>query len=303
MDQLQQGVKALLRSLEEQMEFDLQKEIKPWNPRALGFTIFQTYVDAPDIKTGIWNVDESVKRHYSASKIYVLLPKRFPTSHSGWQFFMSGAGDITNPHIDPPITRSIIWQVIGYKLWCIWPATSENLVLFQQSVDEDRTWEWAMTTFSKSGRTLFIMEPGTWCELKQSEIHACISLSPSVHAAQEFFSVDDAEAILRVWKDTETGRKNTTTVEAIEPNHIPAALSSWLPSEFNRPEEQLDPMVRNAISVYEYGLEMVREGKSDTVTLIPELCDMLSLVRLWICKNYRDSFVGLEDPGLYSSEY
>ena len=198
---------------------------------------------------------------------------------------MSGPGDITNPHIDPPLTRSVFWQVIGYKIWGIWPATTENLAAFEQAVDGERTWEWAISELSESGRKLFIMEPGTWWELKQSEIHACISLSPSAHAAQEFFHVDDAEEILRVWKDTEEARKNTTTVTSFPAARVPKPLADWLPKKFDGPEEELEPMVKNAMDLYKYGLEMVMEGKSDQVTGISEVCDMLPLVRLWIEKH------------------
>ena len=282
---LQDGVKFLLSSLEEQMSMDLKKEMRPWEPRSLGFTVFQRYVDVPEVKSGIWSVGEAVERHFVKSKIVSLVPRRFPPSHSGWQFFMSGAGDTTNAHIDPPLTRSVFWQVIGYKLWCIWPATTENLAAFEERGDKERTWEWAIGALSASGRKLFIMEPGTWWELKQSEIHACISLTPLVHAAQEFFYVDDTEEILRVWKDTKEARQKSTTVTTFPSDEYPDPLADWLPSKFDVPEEELEPMVKNAMDLYRDGLEMVMEGKSDNVTGISEVCAMLPLVRLWIEKH------------------
>ena len=279
MDKLCEGVGALLSSLEEQMGLDRRREPRSWVPRSLGITVFQTYVEALELKSGIWSVSESVERHFLKSKIALLRPA---TSHSGWQFFMSGAGDITNPHIDPPLTRSIFWQLVGCKLWCIWPATTENLTVFEQSVAGERTWEWGMDNLSESGRKLLIMTPGTWWEVKQSEIHACISLTPSVHAAQEFFYVDDAEEILRVWKATSESRQDDTEIPISE---APAPVSDWLPDIFDKPEAEMDPMVKKAIDLYSYAREMVISGKSDQVTAVSEVFHMLPLVRVWIEKH------------------
>jgi hypothetical protein len=276
-DMLKEGVKVLLRSLEDQMMQDREVEMQPCLPRAVGITILQTLVDAPDLKSGIWSLKESVERLFLEGKIVRLMPARLPTSHSGWQFFMSGAGDVTNPHIDPPLTRTIFWQVIGYKIWCIWPATPENLDAFEL-VGEKRTWKWALDNLSESGRKFFIMEPGTWWELKQSEIHACISLTPSAHAVQEFFNVDDAEEILRVWKYTEKYRQQDTPITTEHPQ----PFRDWLPTIFDIPAEELEPIVKSAKELYSYGLGMVTEGKSDQITSVAEVCVMLPLVRQWI---------------------
>ena len=194
---------------------------------------------------------------------------------------MSGAGNVTHPHIDPPLTWNIFWQVVGYKLWCIWPATSDNLAVFEESVAGERTWEWGIKKLSESGQKIFIMEPGTWWELKQSEIHACVLLTPSVHAVQEFFNVDNTEEILRVWKYTKTHRQATTMTIPPAAN-CPQPLDDWQPKKFNNLEEELDPMVKKAMDLYSYAQEMVMEGKSSQVTAISEVHDLLPLVHLWI---------------------
>lgn len=281
-EMIQGGVGALLSSLEEQMIQDRESEMRPCPPRDVGITILQTYVDAPALKSGIWSMSESVGRHFLEGRICPLLPQRLPTSHGGWQFFMSGAGDVTNPHIDPPLTRNIFWQVVGYKLWCIWPATSENLTEFEESVAGERDWKWGMDNLDKSGRKVFIMEPGTWWELKQSDIHACVSLTPSVHAVQEFFNADDATEIIRVWEYTKEYREKGTPVT---PPLAAQPLDDWLPDIFKNPDEELDPMVKGAMKLYNYAQGMVIEGKSDQVTAISEVCDLLPVVRLWIEKH------------------
>ena len=280
-DTVQEGVQHLLNSLEEQMRFDQNKEARCWSPRNMGITILQTFVDAQEVKSSIWNITQSVERHFVNSKIVRLLPARFPRTHSGWQFFMSGAGDITNPHIDPSLTRSVFWQVIGSKLWGIWPATKENLAVFEKSAAKERTWSWAMANLSERNRKLFIMEPGTWWEVKHSSIHACISLSPSAHAAQEFFFAGDAEVTLDLWKTTQEAREKDTAPIKIDATHLPKPLSEWLPTIFAE-QDKMDKMVENAMGLYNYGLEMVITGKSDQVTLVSEVCDMLPLVRHWI---------------------
>ena len=116
---------------------------------------------------------------------------------------MSGAGNITHPHINPPITWSLMLQVVGRKLWCTWPATGNNLVKWEKTTASKQTWQWAMEELSPSGQKVFIAEPGTWWVVKICEIHACISLSPSVHASQEFFLVNNAEETLNLWKATD----------------------------------------------------------------------------------------------------
>ena len=277
---IQEGVEHLLISLEKQMELDQNQESCNWDPRNLGFTILQTWVDAPELKLSIWNLSQSVERRFLKSKIVPLSPARSPPSHSRWQFFMSGAGDITSPHIDPPLTRTVFWQVVGHKIWGIWPATKENLDVFEQSVAKDRTWKWAVNNLSESDRKIFIMQPGTAWDLKQSEIHACISLSPSVHAVQEFFYVEDAKEILDTWMATKEAWENGTAMEIHEPHGL-KPLDEWLP-EVLANQENLDASVQNAKDLYKYALEMVTTGKSDEVTDVSEVCDRLPLVRIWI---------------------
>lgn len=278
---ISEGVRVLLRSLEEQMDIDKYQGVRPWNPRNLGITIQRTWINIPELETGIWDPNLAVGSHYREEKITYRVPA---PGHSGWQFFMSGAGDITHPHIDPPVTRCLFWQVVGSKLWCKWPATKENLAAFNQ-LPVKPTWQWAMDNLSESGRQLFIMEPGTWLVLNICEIHACISLTPSVHAVQEFFLVDDAGAALRIWKDTEEVRENSkrSQEDVIPEGDLPQALSEWLPDAFVG-RENLDESVNAAIDMYEYGRNMVMSGKSDSVTIISELNEMLPLVRDWIEK-------------------
>ena len=274
---IQHGVQELLLLLEEQMGFDQNQEAHRWEPRYMGITIFQTFVNAPVLKSSIWRASQAVGDHFLENRIVYRSPGR---SHSGWQFFMTGPGDITHPHIDPPLVRSLFWQVIGSKLWCIWPPTKENLALFEQTVARDRTWQWAMENLHEPGRKCFIMEPGTWWVLNPCEIHACISLSPSVHASQEFFDAQDAEQILRIWRDTENARARRPALAADE---LPEELAQWLPEPFQE-TGGLETLVENAIELYNYGRQMVMTGKSDEVTLAPELYNMLPLVRDWIEK-------------------
>jgi hypothetical protein len=180
---------------------------------------------------------------------------------------MTGAGGITNPHIDPPLSRSIFWQVVGHKLWGLWPATSTNLAAFEKTEASQQTWKWAIETLDEDGRDFLIMEPGSWWEVKPFVIHACVALSPSVHASQEFFLIDDAVDILRVWKATE---QNQVIPTPIIESEVPEELSNWLPKAFHE-QEDLDPMVKNTIDLYNYGREMVLTQKSDQVTLVSEL--------------------------------
>lgn len=275
-------MEILLDFLEQQIELDRTKGLTSWKPRDLGITVLQTYVDAPELKLGIWHVSHSVGRHFDEHKIISLLPERLPTSHSNWAFFMSGPGDVTNPHIDPPITRTIFWQIIGYKIWGIWPPTTENLAAFEHTAPADRTWGWAIEKLSEAGRKIILMEPGTWWELNQFEIHACISLTPSAHATQEFFYAGDSVQILNVWKSTEKAREKATNVTTFEVQGLkPHAI--WLPKIF-ADQSSLEPMVEHSIRLYEYAREMVIAGKSDQITDISEVRVMLPLVRLWIEK-------------------
>ena len=132
----------------------------------LGITILQTFINAPELKTSFWHASQSVEVHYLEKRIIYRLPEGLPHSHSSWQFFMSGAGNTTHPHIDPPLACSLFWQVIGSKLWCTWPATTDNLAKFKQTATVKWTWQWTMDNLSESGWKLFIMEPGTWWVLK-----------------------------------------------------------------------------------------------------------------------------------------
>ena len=140
---------------------------------------------------------------------------------------------------------------------------------------------WAMKNLSKSGQKIFIAEPGTWWEVKQSEIHACISLSPSAHAAQEFFYVNNAQEILKVWRVTEEAWKNTKEVVTFEADDCLKLFAQWLP-QIPENQQNLDPMLQNAIDLYKYVWEMVMEGKSGQVTQVSEVCSMLPLVCIWI---------------------
>ena len=279
---IQEGMQDLLDLLEEQMGLDQNQRAHPWDPRNLGISILRTYINSPELKSSIWRTRESVEPHYLDQKIVYLVPAGFPQSHSGWQCFMSGAGDITHPHIDPPITRSLMLQVVGRKLWCTWPATGNNLVEWEKTTAPKRTWQWAMKKLSPSGRKVFIAEPGTWWVLKICEIHACVSLSPSVHASQEFFLVDDAEETLNLWKATDGARKKSRE-KLFAPDTPPEDLKTWLPPTFDG-KQNLDPSVENAINLYKYGRNMVVSGESDQVTMASELHNMLPLVRDWIEK-------------------
>ena len=118
--------------------------------------------------------------------------------------------------------------------------------------------------------------------LKICEIHACISLSPSVHASQEFFLVDNAEETLNLWKATD-GAQEKSQEKIFVPDNPPEDLKTWLPPTFNG-KQNLDPSVENAISLYEYGRNMVVSRKSDQVTMASELYNMLPLVWNWIEK-------------------
>ena len=77
------------------------------------------------------------------------------------------------------------------------------------------------------------MEPSTWWELKQSEIHACVLLTPSVHTGQEFFIVDKAEEILRVWKYTKEYQQKATTMTTPLAANSPQPLDGWQPQKFD----------------------------------------------------------------------
>ena len=54
------------------------------------------------------------------------------------------------------------------------------------------------------------------------------------------------------------------------PDNPPEDLKTWLPPTFDR-KQNLDPSVENAISLYEYGRNMVVSRKSDQVTMASEL--------------------------------
>jgi hypothetical protein len=264
------------------MGHDQNQEAHVWPPRSLGITILQTFITAPVLKSSIWRASQAVGSHFLEQNIVYRLAAGLPPSHSGWQFFMSGPGDITHPHIDPPLTRSLFWQVIGSKIWCTWPATKENLGVFEQTEDGKRSWQWAMENLNKTGRKLFMMEPGTWWVLDVCEIHACISLSPSVHASQEFFHAKDAEKILTIWRYTEYTRNNSNQKRFVA-EVLPEEHAKWLPDPFDK-AEHLESVVANAIALYDYARQMVEIGKSDEVTLASELDSMLPLVRDWIEK-------------------
>jgi hypothetical protein len=283
---VKQGVNRLLDTLNKQMAFDENHEPHHWDPQDLGITVFQTFVNAQELNSSIWNFDEAVGNHFEKAKVVQLMPAKLPLSHNGWQFFMSGAGAITNPHIDPPLTRNVFWQVIGSKLWGTWSATEQNLAKFERTNPMERTWEWAVKELSEDGRRFFIMEPGTWSELKHSAIHACISLTPSVHAAQDFFHVDDVDSIVDVWKKTEEARKSKSKNPVPAKNH-PEPIDKWLPHILYG-DQNLDETVQKAIDLYKNACQMVEEGKSDEVTSLSELCDMLPLVRMWIKRYAQD---------------
>ena len=279
-DTIKQGVNRLLNTLDKQMEFDENHEPHRWDPQDLGITIFQTYVGAEELNSSIWSFDEAVGNHFEEAKVVQLIPGKLPTSHNGWQFFMSGAGAITNPHIDPPLARNVFWQVIGSKLWGTWSATEDNLAKFEKKDPMERTWEWAVEELSEDGRRFFIMEPGTWSELKHSAIHACISLTPSVHAAQDFFNVDDVDSIVEVWKKTEKARKSKTKDPVPAKNH-PVPIDEWLSPKL-KGNQNLEETVQKAMDLYKEACHMVEEEQSDEVTRLSELCDLLPLVRIWI---------------------
>ena len=162
---------------------------------------------------------------------------------------------------------------------------SDNLAAFEKMIGGEWTWEWAMKKLGIPGQKIFIMEPSTWWELKQSEIHACILLTPSVHAVQEFFNVDNAEEILRVWQCTkEYWQKNATVTTPLTAKHHQPLLD-WQPEIFRNMVDNLDPTVKSAMHLYTYAQEMIMEGKSSQVTTITEVCDLLPLVCLWIKKD------------------
>jgi hypothetical protein len=103
-DAIQDGIGELLTLLEEQMGHDQNQEAHVWPPRSLGITILQTFITAPVLKSSIWRASQAVGSHFLEQNIVYRLAAGLPPSHSGWQFFMSGPGDITHPHIDPPLT-------------------------------------------------------------------------------------------------------------------------------------------------------------------------------------------------------
>ena len=76
-------------------------------------------MDAPELKSSVWNMCHSVKCHFLKSKIVSLLPDGCPASHSRWQFFLSRVADITNPHIDSPT----IWVKTS---WEVYPKEKEE---------------------------------------------------------------------------------------------------------------------------------------------------------------------------------
>ena len=281
-DTIKEGVSRLLDTLTTQMGFDQDHRHNAWEPQGLGITIFQTYVNAQELNSSIWNFNEAVGRQVDQTKVVQLMPATLPHSHNGWQFFMSGPSAITNPHIDPPLTRNIFWQVIGTKLWGTWSPTKENLAKFEKTLPMEQTWEWAVRELSKDGRRFFIMEPGTSSELRHSAIHACISLTPSVHAAQDFFHVDDLGSIDDIWKTTEQARKSKTK-NPVPAKKLPEPVENWIP-ETLRGEQNMHGTVQQAIDLYKTACQMVEEGKSDEVTSLSELCDQLPLVRIWIEK-------------------
>jgi hypothetical protein len=165
-------VKHLLKSLQTQREYNQHQEAHSWEPQNLGLTILQTYVNAPELRSSIWSINNSVGAHYLESRISLMMPPR----HTGWQFCMTRVGDITNPHIDPPLSWNIFWQVVGHKLWGLWPATSTNLAVFEKTEVSQQTWKWAIETLDEDGWNFLIMEPGTWWEVKPFMIHACVTL-------------------------------------------------------------------------------------------------------------------------------
>ena len=240
--------------------------------------IFQTYVSAQELNSSIWSFNEAVGNHFEVAKVIQLIPDKPPSSHNGWQFFMSGASAITNPHINPPLACNVFWQVIGSKLWGTWSATEENLATFEKKDPMEQTWEWAVEELSEDSQRFFITEPGTWSELKHSAIHACISLTPSVHAAQDFFNVNDVDSIVDVWKKTEKAWKSKIKNPVLANNH-PKPIDKWLPYKL-KGNQNLDETVQKAMDLYKEACHMVEDGKSDEVTRLSELCDLLPLV--WI---------------------
>lgn len=148
--------------------------------------------------------------------------------------------------------------------------------MFNGRQDGKRTWEWAIENLDQTDRKIFLMEPGTWWILDVCEIHACISLTPCVHASQEFFHVGDAQKILDIWSYTADAR-----AQSEEKRFVTADLPEELPERFGE-MEGLDSVVANAIKLYNDAREILVTGKSDQVTDMSELCTMLPVVRDWI---------------------
>lgn len=74
------------------MSFDQNQEVHDKNPQNLGITILHFYVNAPEFKSSLWNTTQLVELHFPGNKVLPMAAQRFPcSSHSGWQFFMSGA--------------------------------------------------------------------------------------------------------------------------------------------------------------------------------------------------------------------
>jgi len=118
--------------------------------------------------------------------------RELPPEHFGWSnvsiigphsCVLTPAGYITRPHVDEPLLCvNVFHHIIGDKLWIVAPPTPKNLAMWETDPTRKKhlTHLGHMLRHAEDAR-VFVMRGRDMRIAREGELHACLSLTNSLH--------------------------------------------------------------------------------------------------------------------------
>lgn len=106
-------------------------------------------------------------------------------------------GSITSAHKDGFGYGIRIYQVLGSKLWLVWPPTEQNISwicrnLYELNYSPEHSLD--MYLRSMEGLQVYLVEEGDCFDVPPLTIHCCLSLTTSIHIGVSTWSLDGLNA-------------------------------------------------------------------------------------------------------------
>lgn len=170
---------------------------------------------------GIWSCQPQAPR--AAVFRYIQLDRQTMHLLDTLELWASCAGSVTYPHIDSTVLGSVVLQLVGTKIWLIWPPTRKNLEQVQGNTWLDNGDRPEVVVRRLEKVEVRVMEQGDVLYFPPGTIHCVLGVTGSMHAGWYVHNPGEDLAVVEhaaAWEIQHVA----TAVKAQSPSRVESAV-------------------------------------------------------------------------------